>query len=275
MSPPESYSVFPKIGLLTIAIGDLYINYWENLVNSFLSTSGLAESCVIHVFTDQPELVSVVAQSNQKANFRIYEIASRAWPFATLDRFEIFEDHLSALREDVLLYLDADMEVVAPLPAHVFQEVIGDGIYLVEHPGYSRPKKHLARLALYAAQWRLFFPDVKAFLLHGAIGEWENRRQSSSFTPRRKRKSYVCGGCWIAEREKAYDLITTIAKKTRADKESGIIARWHDESHLNFFQSERSFPTLPPSWCFVKGYRHLSDYHPLILAVEKGDLRVR
>ena len=275
MVSPTSCSETGKIGLLTIALGETYVNYWKTLIKSFLLVSGLAERSVIHIFTDRPDLVSLVAESSSEAEFRTYHIDSRPWPFATLDRFEIFDDHLSRLEQDVLLYLDADMEILAPLPAGVFREVEKDGVYFVQHPGYSRPRNLLKKFRLYARNWPLLTRDLTTTILHGGIGEWESRQESSSFTPRWKRKEYVCGGCWIAKREKAHDLIKEIADKTRADKEKGIIARWHDESHLNFFQSEYRFSTLSPSWCFVEGYRHLLDYEPLILAVDKGDLRTR
>lgn len=275
MASGNSDSEIPSIGLLTVALGELYVNYWKSLVSSFLSVSGAAESCVTHVFTDRPDLISSWAESNQPERFRIHEVDSRPWPFATLDRFEIFDAHLSSLSEDLLIYLDADMQILAPLPPEVFQGVIKNGIYFVEHPGYTRPRNVLQKLALYSADWRLFLSDLKTFLQHGALGEWENSRESSSFTPRGKRKRYVCGGCWMARKEKAHYLIRTISAKTRADKEKGVIARWHDESHLNFFQSEHGFPTLSPAWCFVEGYRHLSGQEPIILAVEKGDLRAK
>ena len=52
-------------------------------------------------------------------------------------------------------------------------------------------------------------------------------------------KHYRQGCFWAAPTEKFLELIKTCYNNVETDKKNSIIAKWHDESHLNKFFSER------------------------------------
>jgi hypothetical protein len=70
-------------------------------------------------------------------------------------------------------------------------------------------------------------------------------------------------------------MIRVLADRTREDLDRGIIATWHDESHLNWFASGHAHQLMDSQKCYAPGYKNLSDIWPEIIAVDKGDDRTR
>ena len=48
-------------------------------------------------------------------------------------------------------------------------------------------------------------------------------------------RDYVCGGINGGERDAYLKFCHTLQKRIRQDKDRGIIALWHDESHINWY----------------------------------------
>ena len=278
LSEPSQSSAAPiSIGVLGVAIGAIYVDYWKTLTESFLEKSALEKFVRFHIFTDQTATVRDFASKYEGVEFKIYDTPTLPWPFATLNRFEMFEKNISELDDDVLFYLDADMEIAGPLPFETFVSAAHPtpGVLLVQHPGYFRQRSIFSLLRLYLRRPKSFASDIRRLFVEGGHGEWETRHESQAFVPRLHRRRYVCGGTWIAERKSAHEMIREIARRTRSDSRRGVIARWHDESHLNRWAANNLPKIISPSWCFVPNYPNLKGLSPLVIAVEKGDIRTR
>ena len=247
------------LGVVTIAT-NIYIDYWEAMVLSLESKFDENETCVVHVFTDQTEKARKIKRTLKKIRVEIYEIPPYGWPDATIRRYEIFTKFAEAIKEDVIMHLDADMIIVEDIFQDITELVQEKGICLVAHPGFWNNSPTLLN------QVRFFLKNERA-----GQGSWEYRRNSTAFVQKELRKVYVCGGIWAGKRENFFKLTSELHLAVEADSKNSVMAIWHDESHLNKWASENEFHLLPPSFCFVNEYEHLSSLHPKVIAVTKKE----
>jgi histo-blood group ABO system transferase len=85
-----------------------------------------------------------------------------------------------------------------------------------------------------------------------------------------RRKRYVCGGAWFGFREQFLDLCEVARRNVDKDKRNGVIAKWHDESHLNRLTSLQEKSTILSSrYCYDPQYGK-SLNGPILLAVDKS-----
>jgi hypothetical protein len=183
-------------------------------------------------------------------------------------RYELIAGEQEAGDFDVALHLDADLRIVADVgPALDWRNWHG-GMALVQHPSYFRTLAsypHLARMP------RRFASEVKKRVQEGGpLGSWEHRRESTAFVPWAKRRTYVCGGVWFGRGREFASMVETLAAHVRQDRERNLMARWHDESHLNWFASTRRVSLLDPSYCWEPASAALIGVPPRIIAVDKG-----
>jgi hypothetical protein len=272
---PEPTRTGLALGILTVAIGDLYIEYWSELAESISEQTRALGTVTIHVFTDNPERIREVSRDLQDLQIDIHEVPSYGWPDATLRRYEMFRDQVAFFSDDCLMYLDADMLLSEAISKEDLQLCVDRGVLLVRHPGYYRPKGLPGKIRFYALNPLGLARDLIRWARFGAIGDWETRSESSAYLPRALRKDYVCGGTWMGERVAIGDVIQQLADATEADRSIGLTARWHDESHLNRLHGETVFATLPPSWCYIDDAPQLRGLTAVVRAVDKGTRRTR
>jgi hypothetical protein len=261
-----------KIGILSIAT-NVYVDYWKALALSIDSNVASQETIVMHVFTDQTETVNQFASELTRVEVMAHQIDALGWPDATLKRFEIFFSHMHLIEESILVYLDADMLVTKDFTDDVFDSLTTNSIALVAHPGYWRNSK-FSNLSFSVGEWKTTLRSIRNLVLNRHQGTWEDNKLSQAFVPRSKRKHYVCGGTWMGRRKELFEMIQILKNTVEQDLSNGIVAKWHDESHLNFWASISEFKLLDPSFCFVKEYKHLSSLSPKIIAVTK-DVKTR
>ncbi len=169
------------------------------------------------------------------------------YPNETLHRYQtILTQESILLAYDQLFYCDADMRFVAP----VGEEIFSNGITATEHPGYV-----------------------------GLRGDPETRPQSTAYLP--NPRAYFCGGFVGGATEPFLRMATRIAYAIRVDDSNGILAKWHDESHLNrYLFANPPAKVLTPEYCWpdVKDdyYKNIWKsagrpvYEPKLLALTKG-----
>lgn len=262
-----------SVGVVTVAT-NRYIDYWFEMALSAERYLFLGHNVVLHVFTDRVAEVKLMALQFSRITINVLEIDQLKWPEATLLRYEIFDLHRDFLQQDVLMHLDADMLVVENVGPELQPLNWPGGIALVQHPGYRRPTgRQLA--SLYGHNPRKLVSDVVTTVRLGGIGNWEVDPASRAFVPRSHRKRYSCGGTWMGLREPFLSMIRELAQRVRADLDEGIIAKWHDESHLNWFAAENETGILGSEYCYAAGLPNLVDLRPRILAVDKGNERTR
>ena len=65
----------------------------------------------------------------------------------------------------------------------------------------------------------------------------------------------VCGGINGGDRDAYLKFCHTLQKRIRQDKDRGIIALWHDESHINWYAfTHPHYRLLDASFCFFPGW---------------------
>ena len=227
-----------------------------------------------YVFTDQSDEARKFGQSLVRSKIVPIDIPSLGWPDATQLRYELFRDSWHQVQEEVVLHLDADMLFVSETNLNPDPAEWQGGIALVRHPGYRRPS--LSKLPkLYLGARHMLIWDLKRWLRLGGLGDWEVSKNSLAYVPRKQRQTYVCGGTWMGLREPLGVMIDELANRTRHDLQRGVVAIWHDESHLNWFASYHAHELLDSEKCYVEGLPNLEDLIPEIIAVEKGGNRTR
>ncbi len=151
---------------------------------------------------------------------RFYKVYTdhEPWPAMTLKRYEMMQQ-LNLSRYDFVYYIDADMLFVAPVGDEILKPLIG-----VHHPGY--------------------------YMKGG--GAWETRKESLAYVKESKRSVYLSGG--FQGGSMYGNAIKDLAANVAQDKENGITAVWHDESHWNQFYSGLTFDftVLNPGYCMVE-----------------------
>jgi len=100
-------------------------------------------------------------------------------------------------------------------------------------------------------------------------------RSTAWMPPDRSRPCYWAGGFNGGCFEDFMSMSKEITNRVNVDFSNGIIAVWHDESHLNAYLSERSenVKTLEPSYCYPESWS--LPYPKKILALDKDHKEVR
>lgn len=210
-----------KIGFLTIATNK-YIDFVDRLYESADKHMCTGIDVTYFLFTDRLEFVP-----KTKRTHKVLHIKHESWPNITLKRYHTFckyADELSSM--DYLYYCDADM---------LFVDTVGDEIIspkvVTIHPGfYATP---ITR-----------FP-------------YENRPISTAFVSPKQKMKYYAGGFNGGSSSEFLKMATHITQTTDIDLQNGIVAKWHDESHLNHYYNVVTKPTLElsPSYCFPETWR--------------------
>lgn len=227
-----------------------YISYAQASIQSIKSSLFTENPGQVLIFTDNPESFS--KYSDNRVLVETVQIPSLGWPEATLLRYAIFSKHWSRVSGEYVIYLDADTKVSGePQITDVNFEELRNGVGLVKHPGYFKAG------------------IIKGIKARSPLGTWETRRSSRAFVPIWKRGSYVCGGVWMGRSESIEQLVKVLSSRVQEDTNNGVMAKWHDESHINWWKSKYSPSLLSPKWAFAEGYKNLHGIIPMITVIEK------
>jgi len=205
-----------KIGFLTLATNK-YTNFVDKLYESADKHFCNDHEVTYFLFTDKTDF-----SPQTKRNHKILHIDHEPWPLITLKRYHFFCRYEQELLEmDYLYYCDADMLFVSD----VKQEIFSDRVATL-HPGF-------------------YNKSVKDF-------SYDNNPESKAFIPKNRGKKYYAGGFNGGTTQEFLKMSKFIINNIDDDLSRGIIARWHDESHLNYYYNIVTKPTLKlsPSYCY-------------------------
>lgn len=229
-----------KIGIIYICTGN-YVAFWEDFYKSFEDKFLNESELHYFVFTDADS----VYDSEKNIRIHMHYLGTQPWPLVTLFRFKTFlsiEDELKEM--DYLMFSNANMECVEKITEEEFLPRIdkGEKLFAAIHPGYAMQPVRFAPM--------------------------ERHRRSYAYVPYNIGKKYVIGamngGTTDAFLEMAHTLDTAIDE----DLKKNVIARWHDESHLNrYIANRQDCRLLSPEYCFPFGMD--VTYKPKIAAVSK------
>lgn len=252
-----------------------YVNFARDLIDSMEINSGERDKLNFTIFTNKKS--SFLEFNRRGIEITIVEIPNLGWPEATLARYELISGVVHDFKEDIFCYIDADMIANKNLNFEIRKalKLRQDSFFAVSHPGYWRGSA-LNCLPTYLNHPKLILSDAFRFFKFGGIGAWETNQESQAFVTRSKRINYVAGGLWFANSRIFANAVNELASQVEKDRrEKGIVAIWHDESHLNSWITKNKVEILDPSWCFSSEYPFLRKLHPKVFAVTKGENFVR
>jgi len=214
------------------------------------------EQAEANLFPDRPKHYYVFTDGdlgNELAdNVTVYEQEHLQWPYITLYRFGIIQKHLEDIEKECgfLLFMDADTQVVSPVS---FEEVFKKGKPYtgVHHPCHA-----------------LNMPPHNEF--PGSLET--NTASKAACKPGDDFSVYWQGCVWGGNIKGARKIIDTLHHRTKQDEENGIIAKWHDESHINryFLDNKDKVNTLSPSFAYPESFtEYMEDYEPKIVHLAK------
>lgn len=233
-----------KISILVVCTGK-YIKFFEPLYKSIMEKFLPKYEKTIFFFTDN--------DCSVPDNVVKTIIKRRGFPGDTLYRYHYFLLQRQRIEQtDVTYYMDVDSFV---------KDYVGDEILPTEstplvgclHPG--------------------FYKTTRPF------GTPEMRARSTAFLNDRSHL-YICGGFNGGLSKSFMNLSEQIAHNIDVDMKNNIIARFHDESHINAYYSKNKtlFKLLTPSYMFPESWttrQNLKGLVPRILALDKNHAEIR
>lgn len=229
-----------KICILTIATNK-YLQFVEKLYSD-ISEKFIPDAeinCLL--FTDHDVETS--------DNVRVHKIDHEPWPIPTLKRYNYFvKEKDFILEHDYCFYLDADMRIDSP----VGEEILGD-LVATKHPYQS-------------------FYTIEEM-------SYDRNPSSLAYVPMGEGKTYYAGGFNGGKTEIFMKMAKHIADNVSKDLENGVVALWHDESHMNRYLIDNP-PTvsLDPNYCFAEEFIGSPQYpykDPKIIALKKNHHELR
>lgn len=227
-----------RVAILYICTGR-YDIFWKDFFISYERNFLPGSQKEYFVFTDAEQLYA------EEQCARIHKIYQRqlGWPHDTLMRFHMFDKVRAQLETfDYIYFMNANCECVTEITEKEFMPFDKD-ILVVQHPGAYKKKP------------RQF--------------TYDRNPASTAYIPKGKGQYYVCGGINGGKAAAYLDLIEELKHNIDVDNANNIIARWHDESHINHYIVEHdNWMMLSPSYCFAEGWD--LPFEPKILVREKS-----
>ena len=230
-----------KICILTIATNQ-YLQFVEKLYDDIEENflNGHEINCLL--FTDHE-----IEETSD--NVRVHYIDHEPWPMPTLKRYNYFvKEKDFILDHDYCFYFDVDMR----LDGKVGDEVLGD-LVATRH-GYQS----------------FHDPSAQSFD--------RNSESLAYVAPDEETVTYYAGGFNGGRTKSFMEMADVISDRVNKDLEKGVVALWHDESHMNRYLIDNP-PTLDlnPEYCYAEEFIG-TDYpfqNPKIIALKKNHSELR
>ena len=232
-----------KIGILIIATNK-YIEFFSELEKDIYKYFLQSEDVNIILFTNK------LKYKSKNKNTKIIPIKHEKWPFATLKRFEYFNNAKNDITKfDYIFYLDVDMKIINPVENKILANLIG-----TTHPGYSDSEN-------------IFFPTSQNINSKAYIGEEEKLTLNT----------YFAGGFFGGKKTFFLKLVETLDQNIKLDIKNNAIPKWHDESHLNkYFSINPPDKILSRYYCFdQRDLNETNQSKVKIVAIDKNHLKYR
>ena len=227
-----------------------YVDYAHGLISSIHKNLFTESQGQVLLFTDQPD--SFKRSSTSRVEVNTIEIPSYGWPEATLLRYQFFASNWATVTGRIVMYIDVDTIIASEVQIRDALPLDNEiPIAMVKHPGYTH------------------IPLWKALLARGPRGTWETNRHSKAYVNIFKRRTYVAGGVWLGEQKAIHEMISQLKNNVEYDLSKDFVAKWHDESHLNYWAANHTVRYLSPAWAYAPGYKNMKSYLPIVELVHK------
>ena len=221
-----------KICILTIATNK-YLQFVERLLDDIEKNflNGHDINCIL--FTDH--------EVETSDNIKVSQIGHKPWPEPALKKYNYINSEAEYLKDFDYLYLfDADVGIIDVVGEEVMRDLVG-----VLHPYKILESKET-------------YP-------------YEKRKESTAYVADENHNLYYAAAFVGGKSENFLEMAKVISERVEEDERNGIIAKWHDESHLNKYFNENPPTGLSPSYMFPEELIGHSQYpfQPKIVALKK------
>lgn len=227
-----------KIAILYICTGK-YDVFWEDFYKSSEKFFFNGYEKHYFVFTDSNKITSL-------ENITVIEKQSKGFPDDSLYRFNMFLEVEQAVSSyDYVFFLNSNMQFLKEVSLEIFPHEKFKGLIGVTHPlGY-----------IYADRPSMF--------------TYERNRKSTAYIPKLKGReyNYFMGGFNGGSTREYFIMIKELDRCVIEDDSNGIVAVYHDESHLNRYFFENTVHSLPTSYGFPEGRSFPFD--PIVIIRDK------
>ena len=217
-----------KIGILYMCTGQ-YVLFWDAFYKTMEKKFCLDCGLEYFVFTDADHI-----EEEELPNVhRIYR-PCQGWPNDTLLRYDIFLESEELYSDcDYLFFFNANYICCKRVKEKDFLP-LEEGLLFTQHPGQSGKP-----VADYT---------------------YERNPQSEAFIPMGEGVYYVAGGLNGGKTSDYLCLVRELSERIHRDLDKGVIAIYHDESHINRYlydmmQQNRKFKLLSPAYCYPEDWR--------------------
>jgi hypothetical protein len=190
------------------------------------------------VFTDSEEIPF-------EKHIKTYYEKPKGFPLDSLLRFDMFLRIKEDTRDcDYLFFFNSNVEFNQTITEEIFiPSAEENNLLAVLHPGYFNKKP--------------FFLPI------------EKRKVSAAYIPYKKNTDYhyFMGSSNGGSRDAYYKLIQVCHDQIHTDIDNGVMAVYHDESHINKYLHERKIKMLPPSFGHPEG--NPTEIQPYITILNK------
>ncbi len=207
------------IAILYIGIGD-YICFWDDFYNTFERNFLLECKKEYYVFTDRVSLFS-----NRVESVHLIEQQNLGWPGNTLYRFDMFLKVKDMIKDvGYIFFFNANYLCNKQVEAKEFGN-FSKPLLFVKHPGF--------------------------FGLKNYYFNYDRNKKSLAYVPYGKGVYYVQGCLMGGQPQAFFDMCEELSKNIHRDDENGIMAEWHDESHINRYIIDRDdYMALEPGYAY-------------------------
>ena len=222
-----------KICVITIATGR-YIQFVEKLLESIENNFLVGHDISCLLFTDND-------LEEASDNIKVSKIEHKTWPEPALKKYNYIYSEQEYLKQFDYTYLfDADVYFVDKVADEVLEDLVG-----VIHPYKVLEDK--------------------------SVYPYEARKESTAYVPDVDRSKYYAAAFAGGKSDKFLEMAKTISERVSEDEKNGIVAVWHDESHLNKYFNENPPKDLSPSYMFPEELVNNPNYpwKPKLIAVNK------
>lgn len=218
-----------NIGILYLCTGP-YKLFWDDYYNSFEKNFLQDYDKYYYVFAEKFDQVLEKYKNNKKVT--LIHIDAMPWPLITLLRFRYFLSIKNLLKNhDFLMFTNANIVCNVRITADEFlpDETKGQEMSYCQHPGY----------------WKTPIYNVP----------YDRNRKSNAYIPYNCGDNYVIGAMFAGRTDAFLKMSCVLNERIEDDLKRNVIARWHDESHLNrYIIGKTNYRLLSPSYCYPVGF---------------------
>lgn len=212
-----------KVAILYICTGK-YTVFWKEFYESFEQNFLPASAKTYFVFTDDAKLPYA-----KKENVCIIPQKNLGWPGNTLQRFSLFVREENRWKDfDYTFFINSNFLCVEKISEEEFLPVEED-ILVAEHAsGHGKKPADMT---------------------------YDRNPKSKAYIPLEEGQYYVMGGLNGGKTKAYMEMVHRLKENVDSDTRNGVVALWHDESHLNrYIIGRKDVKVLPPCYGYPEGW---------------------